>query len=368
MFGSRQIFVALAFVVVKIAADVVHLTEETFSKYVDGSNNILVEFYAPWCGHCKNLAPEWAIAGETFQPEDDIVIAALDATTASAIATKYGVTGYPTIKFFPKGSTTPEDYKGGRTADTIVSWVNDKVGTKRKVKMAPSAVLALTAETFDKEVLGAKGALVEFYAPWCGHCKSLAPKYEKLALAFAGETDVLIAKVDATEEPDLANKYEVTGYPTIKFFPPGSSEPESYEGGREVDDMVKFINEKVGTQRASDGDLLPIAGRVAALDELLSKLAHKIEVSAVEQIKIAAESLDIGRVAGYGKQYVAIAEKILAKGSDYIEKELARLSKMVKSPSLKPEAKAGFQLKQNILRAFTPAAVEEEKKEREEEL
>lgn len=44
--------------------------------------------------------------------------------------------------------------------------MNDKVGTKRKVKMAPSAVLALTAETFDKEVLGAKGALVEFYAPW----------------------------------------------------------------------------------------------------------------------------------------------------------------------------------------------------------
>lgn len=56
----------------------------------------------------------------TYFEFSDIVIAALDATTASSIAAKYGVTGYPTIKYFPKGSTTPEDYKGGRTADTIV--------------------------------------------------------------------------------------------------------------------------------------------------------------------------------------------------------------------------------------------------------
>lgn len=199
----------------------------------------------------------------------------------------------------------------------------------------------------------------------CGHCKQLAPKYEKLALAFAGESDVLIAKVDATEEPDLGNKYEVTGYPTIKFFPPGSTEPEAYEGPREVEDMVMFINEKVGTQRAGDGSLLSTAGRVTVLDELLSKLGHKIEVSAVEQIKTAVKSLENGRIAGYGKQYVAIAEKVLAKGADYVEKELARLAKMVKSPSLKPEAKAGFQLKQNILRAFSAA---EEKKEPAEEL
>lgn len=88
----------------------------------------------------------------------------------------------------------------------LFRWVNDKIGTNRKVKHAPSHVVALTTETFDSVVLGSKAALVEFYAPWCGHCKSLAPKYEQLAKAFAGESEVVIAKVDATEEQDLASR------------------------------------------------------------------------------------------------------------------------------------------------------------------
>ncbi len=50
-------------------------------------------------------------------------------------------------------------------------WVNEKVGLNRKVKSIPSAVTTLTADNFDENALGAKAALVEFYAPWCGHCK-----------------------------------------------------------------------------------------------------------------------------------------------------------------------------------------------------
>ena len=168
----------------RTGADVVNLTDEDFASVVDGSKNVLVEFYAPWCGHCKNLAPEWKIAGETFQPSDDIVIAAVDATVATASAGKYGVKGYPTIKYFAKGETEPEDYKGGRTAADIVKWVNEKVGTNRRVKTVPSDVTTLTSANFDLAT-GKKAALVEFYAPWCGHCKTLAPKYEKLAKVFA---------------------------------------------------------------------------------------------------------------------------------------------------------------------------------------
>lgn len=112
--------VLLAICVAVVLGDVLHLTESEFAQHVDGSTNLLVEFYAPWCGHCKNLAPEWKLAGETFQAADDIKIIAIDATEAPKLSKDYKIQGYPTIKFFPKGSVEPEDYNGGRTADDIV--------------------------------------------------------------------------------------------------------------------------------------------------------------------------------------------------------------------------------------------------------
>ena len=136
-------------------------------QVVDGSNNVLVEFYAPWCGHCKNLAPEWETAANSFQPEDGIVIAAIDASTYQDIGTKYEVQGFPTIKYFAKGGTTAAEYDGGRTADTIIDWVNKKVGTNKKLKTMSSSVVTLTKDNFAEHALGEKAALVEFYAPWC---------------------------------------------------------------------------------------------------------------------------------------------------------------------------------------------------------
>jgi len=330
--------------------DVIHATDKDFDKLIDGSTNALVEFYAPWCGHCKSLAPEYKIAGETFQPGDDVILVAVDATASPKAAQKFDVKGYPTLKWFSKGSTTAEEYGGGRSADTIISWINEKIGTNRKVKAAPSAVTTLTTENFDSLVLGSKSALVEFYAPWCGHCKQLAPKYEELAKVFAGDKNVVIAKLDATEYGEIGNKYDVTGYPTIKFFPAGSSEPESYEKGREVEDMVQFINEKAGTQRNSDGSLFDTAGRVSAFDSLIAS-ATKVDADLVASLKSGLSALT-GVEKTFGQTYVSAAEKIIAKGSDYLEKEITRLGGMINSASVLPDKKTGFQLRQNVLKAY----------------
>ena len=79
----------------------------------------------------------------------------------------------------------------------------------------------------------------EFYAPWCGHCKKLTPIYDELGDKMA-EEDVVIAKMDATAN-DVPEGFDVQGFPTIFWLPKGSKKPVSYQGGREVDDFVKYI-------------------------------------------------------------------------------------------------------------------------------
>jgi len=67
-------------------------------------------------------------------------------------------------------------------------------------------------------MIQAKNVLVEFYAPWCGHCKHLAPVYEKVAATFKNEPECIVANIDADHYKGISSKYGVSGFPTLKFF------------------------------------------------------------------------------------------------------------------------------------------------------
>lgn len=94
--------------------DVVVLKESNFSDFIANNRYVMVEFYAPWCGHCLALAPEYAAAATALKDEEDkVVLAKVDATEESELAQKYEVQGYPTVYFFVDGIHKP--YTGQRT-------------------------------------------------------------------------------------------------------------------------------------------------------------------------------------------------------------------------------------------------------------
>ena len=108
-----------------IENDITVLTEANFDKAISKYEHILVMFYAPWCGHCKKFKPELEKAAAILRKEN-LIVAKVDATVEKNLATKYGVRGYPTVKFFKNGVAM--DYTGGRKESEVLNWVRKKSG------------------------------------------------------------------------------------------------------------------------------------------------------------------------------------------------------------------------------------------------
>jgi len=327
------------------------LTPENFDSVVDGSKNVFIKFYAPWCGHCKSMIPAYEETAEAFARESSVVIADVDADAHKELASRFGVSGFPTLKFFKKGSTTPEDYNGGREAKDIIDYVNTQAGTRGRVNKAPSAVTILTPENFDSIVLDEnKDVFVEFFAPWCGHCKRLTPIWEKLAQIYHTEPGVVIGSVDADNYKDLGSKYGVSGFPTLIYFSKTNKNGDRYNGGRELPELIEHVNREAGARRLESGHHDETVGRFSTLDEL----AKKFIANAGEREKIAteaekeADNLNDANASWYGK----FMRVIIKKGEDWLEKEKIRVEGLLEGGAMSGEKLDEFTIRQNVLKAF----------------
>jgi len=334
--------------------DVLSLDSSNFDQHVGGGAAAFVEFYAPWCGHCKHLTPEYEKLATSAKGQN-VKIVAVDADKHRELGSRFGVSGFPTLKYFPAHSTEGEAYNGGRTAKDIATFINGKAGTNIRIKEAATAVTVLTDSSFDSVVLDAnKHVLVEFYAPWCGHCKKLAPDYEKLAKIFSTEADVVVANLDATENAASANKFSVSGYPTIKWFPKDNKAGVDYNGGRSLEEFVQFINTEAGTERNAEGAFLETAGRIEELDALADRFlknpSQRAAILAEADSKIA--SLSTHKNAEYAKFYKVAMKRIVEKGDGFGAEEVARLERMIGSGSIAPEKIGEFSKRVNIARVF----------------
>jgi len=122
-----------------------------------------------------------------------------------------------------------------------------------------AAVTELTDATFEHQTQASTGQttgkwFVKFYAPWCGHCKSLAPTWEALSdrLQESDDNDVIIAKVDCTKEKEVCNRFKVSGYPSLKYF--ADRKMFAYKGARTIDALYDFVT---GGYKSALQDVIP---------------------------------------------------------------------------------------------------------------
>jgi len=211
----------------------------------------------------------------------------------------------------------------------------------------------LSAANFDSKIKEPEvGTLVAFFAPWCGHCKSLEPTWTKVGKAFETESKCKIGHLDAdkAENKVVSSRYGVSGFPTIKFLP--SSGPAiDYSGARTESAFLSFLNEQCGTHRISGGLLSEQAGRLPDLDELA---AQYLPASVSERGPILEQARSLAEKLGgaYTKIYLRIFDKVTEDGS-YLAKEGERVKKLLEKRATLANAKIDeLQIKQNILKAF----------------
>lgn len=253
-------------------------SSKSFRDTVLESDEIwMVQFYAPWCGHCQSFHPRYVNVAKLLK--GIVRFGVMDATSdkMKRIAGDYNVQGFPTLKVFMGDSGAQKQVKDVNTRDpnelinfamkciqeTVQARASSgasssggssssggKANEKSKAS-SKSQVISITSANIQEELYNSpKVAMVAFIAPWCGHCKALIPEYERAAQTLTSrKADVVLATVDATVEEGLARQFQVQGYPTIKVFPGGINKNAAaaidYTGGREIESIVSFLLEEV---------------------------------------------------------------------------------------------------------------------------
>ncbi|KAK5980667.1 DnaJ domain and thioredoxin-containing protein [Trichostrongylus colubriformis] len=194
------------------------LKPEDFKRLVENRETDvtwIVDFFAPWCGPCQQLAPEFQRAARSLRQFDERVhFGSVDCQAYAVFCRQQSVSAYPSIRLYP--ATKKQrwlqpfyDYPQNmwRNSDTIERWV---------FGMLPSLVTSLGNDYWQTVLDSDEPWLVDFFAPWCGHCVQFAPVFEQIAKVLDGK--VKLGKVDCDQWPGVCRGAQIQSYPTVRFY------------------------------------------------------------------------------------------------------------------------------------------------------
>lgn len=186
------------------------LDQDSFGRREAGET-WLVDFYAPWCGPCQALLPEWRRMARMLSGV--IRVGTVDCQKHHSFCQTQGVRAYPEVRLYPQNSQRPDVYQ------TYSGWHRDAHSLKMwALGSLPRASVDLSPEGFRTHVLGGQDHwVVDFYAPWCGPCQHFAPEFEVLARMVKGT--VRAGKVDCQAHYQTCQSAGITAYPSVRFYP-----------------------------------------------------------------------------------------------------------------------------------------------------
>ncbi|KAF7301221.1 Leucyl aminopeptidase [Mycena indigotica] len=202
-----------------------------------------IEHFSPWCGHCRAFAPTWEKLVEMNKDSESIQLAQVDCSVHGDLCTANGVGGYPQMNIYRDGQFV-EKFKGSRDLDLLNEFLNKHKPRSPPPPPPPTVTLnkngevaVLTPDSFQGMVEQGP-AFIKFYAPWCGHCKKLAPIWKQLGKIM--QSKVTIGEVDCEANEKFCKAQGISGYPTLVYYPP-SGEKSEYSGGRKLEQLKAFV-------------------------------------------------------------------------------------------------------------------------------
>ncbi len=254
--GNQEVSPVVEFMLAQSVPTLIEFSED-YIEPIFGQRRSAIILFRSKSDSDSAFAKVFKQAAETLKGEILFVVSGVTEGIQQRLGEFIGVeeANLPTIRLLDPADNMKKFSYSGKTQDITVeslkAFVDDFKGKKLQPFLKSEEIPAessdplkiIVGKNFQQAVIDSNDdVLMKFYAPWCGHCKKIAPTWEQLAQEFKDVPGLVIAKFDATANE--VDGLEIRGYPTLKFYPRGNKQnPVDYDGGREFEDFKKWILE-----------------------------------------------------------------------------------------------------------------------------